>query len=151
MERLTKKLKGIGGGYETVYNDRTIAEALGKYEDTQLTPAEIEEMKKENQGIRANSMIQEHIIKSGGNPLDKDMIVRLVMENSALKAENERLRKDGDSAVADMKIMADAIRESELLDSVMHEGCCFACKYQHNEECPGYDSGVCFEWRGPAD
>lgn len=36
---------------------------------------------------RANSAILEHIIESGGNPLDKDKIVSLILENTDLKRQ----------------------------------------------------------------
>jgi hypothetical protein len=56
--------------------------------------AEIERLRKENEGLRANAMIQEHIIESGGNPLDKDKIVRLIMDKTALESDRDTLRKE---------------------------------------------------------
>ena len=71
-----------------------------------------------------------------------------------LIARAESAERERDAAIADMKIMALAMRESDELQ----EGCCFACKYDSQNlpdnvmlaygECPGYDSDDCFEWRG---
>lgn len=47
--------------------------------------AEVERLQKENSGLRANSMIQEHIISSGSDPIRDDKIVKLILENAALK------------------------------------------------------------------
>lgn len=57
---------------------------LCEYEDYAALEAE-------NAGLRANSSIQEHIIASGSDPKDKEKIVRLIMENAALRADNAAL------------------------------------------------------------
>lgn len=83
-----------------------------------------------------------------------DIIDLQQAEIAELTARAERAEKERDAAIADMKIMALAMRESDELQ----EGCCFACKYDSQNlpdnvmlaygECPGYDSDDCFEWRG---
>ena len=76
------------------------------------------------------------------------------------KIDVDRLRelaeaaRERDAAIADMKLIVDAVRE-EYGD----ETCCFACKYDFDTscdecgccpgECPGFESNDCFEWRGP--
>lgn len=110
---------------------------------------EIKQLRKENQGLKANSVIQECIIKNGRNPEDKEKIVQLTME----LAESQRREK---AAVEDMKIIVDAVREEHC-----DETCCFACKYDgdfsitetgdYANECPGFERDDCFDWRGPAD
>lgn len=39
------------------------------------------------EGAKANSIIQEQIIKNGYNPADRDAIIRMTMENSDLRAQ----------------------------------------------------------------
>ncbi len=63
----------------------------------------LKSLKRENEELRANAMIQEKIIESGGNPSDKDKIVRLIMENSRLKAEK-------DKAVGDLQKLISRLR-----------------------------------------
>lgn len=53
----------------------------------------IEQVEAENSGLRANSLIQEHIIDSNKNPKDKEKIVELIMKNTALSAELEQHKK----------------------------------------------------------
>ena len=70
-----------------------------------------------------------------------------------LTARAEQAERERDAAVADMKLIVDAVRE-EYSD----ETCCFACKYDFDTscdecgccpgECPGFESNDCFEWRG---
>lgn len=55
--------------------------------------AEVERLQVENQGLRANSMIQGNIISRGGNPADKDKIVTLIMQNTTLKSEITTLKR----------------------------------------------------------
>ena len=59
----------------------------------------------------------------------------------------------GEAAVEDMKRIVDKVRETHCDDT-----CCFACKYDADfsiteagdfaNECPGFDTNECFEWRG---
>lgn len=68
------------------------AEANGEFiahsrEDIPYLLGEIDKLRKENEGIRANGMIQEHIITEGRNPLDADKIIKLIMENTQLRSE----------------------------------------------------------------
>lgn len=51
------------------------------------------ELQTENEALRANSFIQEHIIESNRNPKDKEKIVILIMENKALRAHIANLNK----------------------------------------------------------
>ena len=68
-------------------------------------------------------------------------------------AQVEALGKERDAAVEDLKTMALAMRESDELEV----GCCFACKFDASnsdnmepwDECPGFGTDNCFEWRGP--
>ena len=73
---------------------------------------------------------------------------------SISKLDYDELVRERDAAIADMKLIVDAVRE-EYSD----ETCCFACKYDFDTscdecgccpgECPGFESNDCFEWRGP--
>ena len=51
--------------------------------DMEALLTEVERLAKENQGLRANSEVQESIISGGRNPADKEQIVRLTMDNAA--------------------------------------------------------------------
>ncbi|MHC1696436.1 MAG: hypothetical protein AB9835_14455 [Eubacteriales bacterium] len=68
--------------------------------------AEAATLRADNEGLRANAMIQEHIIENGSNPLDKDKIVKLTMENSAYRADNDKLKKALAGAVEDISTVA---------------------------------------------
>ena len=80
-------------------------------------------------------------------------LVRITDELTALTARAEQAEAREKAAVADMKLIVDAVRE-EYSD----ETCCFACKYDIDTscdecgccpgECPGFESNDCFEWRG---
>jgi hypothetical protein len=62
-------------------------------------------------------------------------------------------QRRADAAVEDMKLIVDAVREAHC-----DETCCFACKFDcdtsitdsgcYANECPGFDTNECFEWRG---
>ena len=70
-----------------------------------------------------------------------------------LTARAEAAEAERDAAVEDLKTMALAMRESDELEV----GCCFACKFDASNndnmepwnECPGFNTDNCFEWRGP--
>jgi hypothetical protein len=74
--------------------------------------------------------------------------------NTALHGALQEAERERDAAIADMKLIVDAVKE-EYGD----ETCCFACKYDFDTscdecgccpgECPGFESNDCFEWRGP--
>lgn len=74
-----------------------------KHEDgscwTKPTKRLIAELKKENQGLRANSAIQESIIHQGYDPADKDKIVRLIMDNTSKKQQIAKLERALELAV----------------------------------------------------
>lgn len=57
--------------------------------DLSAAHTRIAELETEVQALRANGMIQEQIIKEGGNPFDKDKLVHLIMEKTALQAKNK--------------------------------------------------------------
>lgn len=73
--------------------------------------------------------------------------------NTALHGALQEAERERDAAIADMKLIVDAVRE-ECGD----ETCCFACKFDcdtsitdsgaHACECPGFERDDCFEWRG---
>lgn len=72
---------------------------------------------------------------------------------AALTARAEQAEAREKAAIADMKLIADNVRETHC-----DETCCFACKHdcdmsindsgEFNNECPGFDRDDCFEWRG---
>lgn len=107
-----------------------IADRLAAYEDTDLEPEEIHQMRRQWRDT------EKHL---------RDNCIHLRTELEQVKAER-------DAAVKDMKILALAMRESEELS----EGCCFACICENLPadcilpygECPGYEKDDCFEWRG---
>jgi len=61
--------------------------------DMEALLAEVERLTKENQGLRANSEVQESIISGGRNPADKEQIVRLTMDNAAKDQQIATLEK----------------------------------------------------------
>jgi hypothetical protein len=77
----------------------------------------------------------------------------LRVENVALRAQLTAEKRRADAAVGDMKLIVDAVREEHG-----DETCCFACKFDcdtsitdsgcYANECPGFDTNECFEWRG---
>jgi lysyl-tRNA synthetase class I len=72
---------------------------------------------------------------------------------AALTARAEQAEAREKAAIADMKLIVDAVRETHC-----DETCCFACKHdcdtsindsgEYNSECPGFYRDDCFEWRG---
>ena len=66
----------------------------------------------------------------------------------------DHLKAERDKAVGDMTVMANCMRDYAETDTK----CCFACGYDSDfsvtdsgayaNECPGFDKGDCFEWRG---
>ena len=71
----------------------------------------------------------------------------------SLQAQLAAEKRRADAAVEDMKRIVDKVRETHCDDT-----CCFACKYDADfsiteagdfaNECPGFDTNECFEWRG---
>lgn len=61
------------------------------FEDQKERITEGNHLRIENAALRANSLIQEHIINSNRNPEDKEKIIKLTMENAALRADNAGL------------------------------------------------------------
>lgn len=77
----------------------------------------------------------------------------VVMSTPTVKDITGSLQAKLDAAIADMKSMADIIRDCEIEASVTDESCCFACIFSPENtdaigECPGYDISHCFQWRG---
>jgi hypothetical protein len=80
-------------------------------------------------------------------------IGELMEKCAALTARAEQAEAREKAAIADMKLIADNVRETHY-----DETCCFACKHdcdtsindsgEHNSECPGFYKDDCFEWRG---
>jgi hypothetical protein len=74
----------------------------------------------------------------------------------SLQAKLAAEKRRADAAVEDMKLIVDAVREEHC-----DETCCFACKFDcdtsitdsgcYANECPGFDTNECFEWRGPQE
>lgn len=79
-----------GSGDQAILDCKFISRART---DIPALIAEVERLTKENQGLRANSMIQEHIILGGYDPADKDKIVRLIMDNAAKDQQIATLKK----------------------------------------------------------
>ena len=80
--------------------EQTRLDEIKTFIDAKDTPAivgllfaEVERLTTENSGLRANSMIQEHIIAGGRDPIRDAKIVKLIMENSDLKSERDTLQK----------------------------------------------------------
>lgn len=105
---------------------KTCINKLAAYEDTGLEPEEI----KSNEQIIA------------------DLTKAVCAKDKKIKKLKELLKK----AVDDIKSLADGVREAHGDDSV-----CGFCQYDCDttvgecgepyEECPGFDSDICFEWR----
>ena len=80
-------------------------------------------------------------------------VIEQKAEVDALTARAEQAERERDAAIADMKLIADNVRETHC-----DETCCFACKYDCDmstndsgviaNECPGFYKDDCFEWRG---
>ena len=58
--------------------------------------ADFDILQAENQGLKANGMILNTIIENNSNPLNKDKIVSLIMENSKLQSELARYKQAED-------------------------------------------------------
>lgn len=54
------------------------------------------------QELRANIAILEQIIENGSNPIDKDKIVSLMMENAALKSQIVNITAEKNAAINDL-------------------------------------------------
>lgn len=114
--------------------------------------SEVERLQKENEQLKANSLIQEHIVENGGNPLDKDKIVRLIMEKSAFQAELERVTAERDAAVKDLEFVCRYSHRCEMCfhgaeDITMPSEKC-AHDLFNNSECERFG---CWKWRGLED
>ena len=88
------------------------------------------------------------------NACQADKTIRSITKDiAALTARAESAERERDAAIADMKLIVDAVREEHC-----DETCCFACKFdcdtsindsgEYGSECPGFDRDDCFEWRG---
>lgn len=110
---------------------------------------EIDSLKMENKALQEQITAKETTL--GGTYIDINTHFR---DTEKLKSENTALKAKLDKAVDDMTTMANSMREYAETDTA----CCFACKYDtdfsitgsgdYANECPGFDKGDCFEWRG---
>ena len=86
---------------------------------------------RENDELKANSLIQEHIIANGHDSIRDEQIIRLTMENAALKSERDELKK----ALTLICKTAGSFRNCILIgkDNKPHDcNCgCGACLYQY--------------------
>ena len=83
---------------------------------------------------------------------------QIVMREAAgliesLRAEVDESQRREQAAVEDVKIIADTYREKNCDD-----GICGLCKFDADHgldgdanECPGFETDDCFEWRGPQE
>ena len=78
---------------------------------------------------------------------------QLRAENASLRAKLAESQHRERAAVVGMKIIADTYREKNCDD-----GICGLCKFDADHgldgdanECPGFETDDCFEWRGPQE
>ncbi len=137
IKELIERLKTYSEDLEKCEYPYTMGEAADAL--SALT-ARVRELEKENQGLRANSMIQEHIISAGRNPQDKDKIIQLTMENTQLRAEMEQVKRERDTAVEDLRTT------QVFANSFAFCKCSIDC----DKRGPGRKSVEgCWEWCGP--
>ena len=108
----------------------------------------IDELQAENRQLQSQLTAKETTLN--GTYIDINTHYRDIEK---LQSENTRLKAERDKAVEDMKSIVDSVREEHC-----DETCCFACKFDcdtsitdsgsHACECPGFERGDCFEWRG---
>ena len=79
----------------------TTADGVMSPEEVKQIVQKLHTLESENTGLRANSMIQEYIITGGRDPIRDDKIVKLIMENTALKSERDVLGKALEMMYAD--------------------------------------------------
>lgn len=91
------------------------------------------------------------LAENGQSAIDTNM--RLVKVVESLQAELAESKRREQAAVEDMKIIADTYREKNCDD-----GICGLCKFDADHgldgdanECPGFETDGCFEWRGPQE
>lgn len=80
------------GENEYVYDTNSFLESVD--EQPTIDPEDLPLVK----GLRANIAILEKIIERNSNPLDKDKILHLMIENSALKSQIEEVTAERDAA-----------------------------------------------------
>lgn len=100
MERLIKRI-GDGIVFPTELVGVTLApdnetmntllHRLAAYEDTGLEPEEVEELKIENRGLKANKAIMEKILEGKHNPHDTALITQQMLQIAHLRAELKEL------------------------------------------------------------
>lgn len=61
------------------------------YEETGLGPEEVEELKVENRGLKANKAIMEQILEGKHNPHDTALITQQMLQIAQLRTELEKL------------------------------------------------------------
>ena len=108
---------------------RAIMQRLAEYEDTKLTPTEI------------NTIAISQI--------------RTAKSNVELQREIEQFKEKLESSLKDMKHIVDAVRQRHCDDTCCF-ACAYDCDTSilpsgdYANECPGFDSDNCFKWRGEA-
>lgn len=126
---------------------------LTDYTATGLTPGDVKDLQalcKENGLAKYVDLIVEAKRQMGkSNEQSIEQGERIDQLEAQLAASQRRER----AAVEDMKLIVDAVREAHC-----DETCCFACKFDcdtsitdsgcYANECPGFDTNECFEWRG---
>ena len=127
-EELIKTLREDANKQESLYHvcDSTM--------NAKIAADRLESQAKENE-------ISRHLIEMQSNVITE------------LTARAESAERERDAAIADMKLIVDAVREEHC-----DETCCFACKFdcdtsindsgEYGSECPGFYKDDCFEWRG---
>lgn len=102
------------------------------------------------QELRANIAILEQIIENGSNPIDKDKIVSLMMENAALKSQIVNITAEKNAAINDLLQVG---RGYDFCTVCAH--CCeggkpkYRPQEQYMEFCKKCNDDYSqFEWRG---
>jgi len=115
--------------------------------------SEITRLTAENEGLRANSFIQEAIIKRNGNPLNEEKIVKLMMENSSIKsalaqseARAEKAEKRSEAATGDLRMVCECGEVCASCHWCCDRGPDFPCA-KHAQWC----GGINWEWRGEGE
>lgn len=82
-----------------------------------------------------------------------DLIEQQQSHIAELEQQLAASQREEQAAVENMKIIADTYREKNCDD-----GICGLCKFDadhgldgYANECPGFETDDCFEWRGPQD
>ena len=94
---------------------RLDADRIPMKSDMEALLAEVERLTKENQGLRANSEVQESIISGGRNPADKEQIVRLTMDNAAKDQQIDTLKKALEIASMEVNVAFETLESHHVI------------------------------------